>query len=853
MEKKGNPWLGLESYREGDILYGRDEDIRDLTQCVLNDQGTLFYGKSGIGKSSILNAGIIPAARRNGFLPIMVRLSHKDGDSKEDSYLSQIKKAIEDAMIPIPLDEQGNQRTLSDDEKRNREANLANRIKQVVACGNPKEESLYEFFHRHTFHASDGTRIKLLIFFDQFEEIFTLQGVEARKRSFFAELADFLNDIMPSELQQGYIVSSDTQKEITVLNDESIADLFNDINLKAKDNAPDYVTDNEVHLVFTIREDFLSEFEYYSASIPSLKQNRYGLRPISEEQAAQIIMRPVPGLISEQVAKLIIEKVTGKTDFKLDGVPEIEVSAAMLSLYLNRLYDAHTEDTITGELVEKKANVIISELYADAISNISEKTVKYLEENLLTKQGRRDIKSLSDAVRGDGVPKEELDFLCSQKKILRQFNYAGDLRIEFVHDILCPIVQAHKEERVLQKQQEEERIRQEKLLAEMEKKNKRMRIGQSILIGFILILMVGGGWLVWQLKDEKPQMLDSELYRTVTLDIDVDSAFADKPRWGANVLIKKMNDSLLGTFPVDSSTVKISFQLHDSIYQHDSIQICVVPTDTLKMCVNTTSILHPSDSIEPKIVHILYNRNTRYTLKGRVVYNPNPKKEKTIPVNQAYVSLNGEMVRTDSAGYFLFSFEDPLKTKKGLLTVSKRDFKPMQYELANQIQPVEVNLPLCEDVPLETLFARKGEAIDRLFKVSAKEDNRNTETTDDERRWMCEVAVLDTVKSNLRKHFSSSTVGLFSEVYFLSRENGIQNDVRPVYGWYVKRINKKLVNSYFYGTMVRLNEWKKQEKNAEYWRIYITSFKNDFHTEEHSFIMKNPRAGNGGEVVEIEY
>ena len=87
--------MGLESYREGDILYGRDEDIRDLTQCVLNDQGTLFYGKSGIGKSSILNAGIIPAARRNGFLPIMVRLSHKDGDSKEDSYLSQIKKAIE--------------------------------------------------------------------------------------------------------------------------------------------------------------------------------------------------------------------------------------------------------------------------------------------------------------------------------------------------------------------------------------------------------------------------------------------------------------------------------------------------------------------------------------------------------------------------------------------------------------------------------------------------------------------------------------------------------------------------------------------------------------------------------------
>lgn len=78
-----NPWLGLQSYREGEILYGRDEDIRDLTQSVLNDTDTLLYGKSGIGKSSILNAGVIPAMKRNDFIPVMVRLSHK----KSHSYL----------------------------------------------------------------------------------------------------------------------------------------------------------------------------------------------------------------------------------------------------------------------------------------------------------------------------------------------------------------------------------------------------------------------------------------------------------------------------------------------------------------------------------------------------------------------------------------------------------------------------------------------------------------------------------------------------------------------------------------------------------------------------------------------
>ena len=95
-DKRKNPWLGLESYREGEVLYGRDDDIRDLGQSVLNDSNVLLYGKSGIGKSSILNAGVIPAMRRHGFLPVPVRLSHKDSRG----YLVQIHEAIAAAIIP---------------------------------------------------------------------------------------------------------------------------------------------------------------------------------------------------------------------------------------------------------------------------------------------------------------------------------------------------------------------------------------------------------------------------------------------------------------------------------------------------------------------------------------------------------------------------------------------------------------------------------------------------------------------------------------------------------------------------------------------------------------------------------
>lgn len=485
-----NPWLGLESYKEGEVLYGRDDDIRDLSQCVLNDIDTLLYGKSGIGKSSILNAGIIPTARRHGFLPIMIRLSHKD----EISYLSQITEFIENAFEPIELDEDGNQIDLTEEERQKRNVLLSKRIYQVLPPKDKDKETLYEYFHRHKFYSETGERLKLLIIFDQFEEIFSLQINEKKKKKFFTEFADLLNDVVPSYLQEDAVPLVAVQEELSLNSKDDVSELFESLNLDSFNDMPEYVRDNEIHYVFTIREDFLSEFEYYSASIPSLKQNRYGLRPINEEQASQIILRPRPGLIALDVAQLIIQKVTGRQDFLIDGTPELDVDSAVLSLYLNRLYDAKDGDIITHELVEQKGGEIINDFYADAISEISESTIEYLENRLLNGQNRRDNITIYDAINEGNISEEELDILCNKKKILRQFNYAGDLRIEYVHDILCPVVKEHKEERILLKQQEEERKQQEAekrriILAEQKKREELERKAEEEKAQMLYIAM----------------------------------------------------------------------------------------------------------------------------------------------------------------------------------------------------------------------------------------------------------------------------------------------------------------------------------------------------------------------------
>lgn len=442
-----NPWRGLESYKEGEIIYGRDNDIRALSQCILNNTETLLYGRSGIGKSSILNAGILPAARRAGFMPVVIRLAHKDSEP----YICQIKEAIAEGLGVV-------------------------NVKEVLESRQPENETLYEYFHRHTFHDNEGNRTKLLLIFDQFEEIFTLQDDAKMRQAIFAQLADLLNDIMPTELQS-HISSVVVDEDKASQTDES-ENLFAGLNID-ECVLPEYVTDNEAHFVFTIREDYLSEFEFYSANIPSLKHNRFGLRPINEEQASQIILRPIQGLIDEDVAKLIIEKVTGRVGFKLDGVPEIEVDSAVLSLYLNRLYDANSGQHITKELVEQKAGEIIYNFYHEAISALSTSTVEYLEDMLLTGQGRRDNITVDDALSSGNVTKEELDYLCDDKKILRRFNHTGILRLEFVHDSLCPVVVRNRDERL-------EKIK----LADQARRLKALRKQRVGFVSSIIILLL---------------------------------------------------------------------------------------------------------------------------------------------------------------------------------------------------------------------------------------------------------------------------------------------------------------------------------------------------------------------------
>ncbi len=450
--KNNNPWKGLKSYDENDIIFGRDEEISQLYTRIIYNTQTVVYGKSGVGKSSVINAGVIRRAKMDGMLPVWIRLAHTTKSGQPTiPYIEQIKARIEDERIKMGAESE-----------------------EVVKHNDEHEETLWELMHRKRYWLTNGEQRQQLIplvIFDQFEEIFTLEIDSKRVLNFFAELADLLNDVKPE-----YITKQE-QKSIEEQNKEhepseqgtKNKNIFTKIANLKRDNIPEYIEKSDFHIVVTLREDFLSYLERYTAYIPSMKQNRFALLPLNEEQAAKIIMEPVKGLIDIQVATEIIQKVTGKNNFKIDGTPELEVDSAILSLYLEQLYNKKSQDSdiITSEMVVQYSDDIIKNFYEESIREIDERTIEYLEDELITNANRRNNVARTDLIQG-GVSEKYLDLLLN-RKILRQFNYGGDERIEFIHDILCPIVNnriEHREqlakEREEQKKREEEEARREK-------------------------------------------------------------------------------------------------------------------------------------------------------------------------------------------------------------------------------------------------------------------------------------------------------------------------------------------------------------------------------------------------------
>lgn len=633
-----NPWKGLQSYQENDIIYGRDDEIKLLYTKIANNIQTVVYGKSGIGKSSIINAGIIPRAKLDGMLPVSIRLAHttENEQSATTPYVEQIFRRIKS------------------------EADKACAVlEEIVPHNAGHKETLWEMLHRYRIWKGEGNQRKPivpLLLLDQFEEIFTLENDKKRVDEFFSELADLLNEIKPDYLTPADPDETDyTSSSVAKDSEAKSRNVFSRIANRKISTAPDYIETSDFRLVITLREDFLSYLERYTAYIPAMKQNRFSILPLNEEQAARIITEPIRNLIQPSVAELIIQRVTGRNDFKLDGIPEIEVNATLLSLYMEQLYERKkpSDNEITSELVVQSHD-IIAKFYEDSISDIPNKNIEYLEERLVTNANRRNNVARTDLQSG-GVSQEVLDSLIN-RKVLRQFSYGGDLRIEFIHDILCETVVNRKNQRKLN---------------DLKKKNRLLYLlpAAIVLTSAVVLLFF---WKPWQ---HDTLYNDNKIIPVRFFEDEIVHATNDF--WRANLLI-------VAETPVGDDTL-VNREINDR-YKDSTLYISLDSVKRLHVqlafgrsaFIDIDTILYPRDFSNNPNVWITIGKKKPKTINySSTVFAAIDGVE--FPLQNAVVIVRDKVLRSSDNGSVTIPLEEPLKendivyvVKEGFATVERR-------------------------------------------------------------------------------------------------------------------------------------------------------------------------------------
>lgn len=466
-----HPWPGLFAFTEGqsDYFYGRNEEIDELFRRVKRDTITILYSKSGLGKTSVLRAGLCPRLQKASFLPVYIRLKY---DVTAGSLESQVKIALKQAI--------------------DKKEDLAEVTPPV------SEESLWEYLHHRGGNLldHDGNVICPVLIFDQFEEIFTL-GLESEvarglREEFLECFADLVENKKPQRLNE------------LLIDNPRLAAQFDFATIACK-------------IVISFREEYVARLDDLR-KIPSLSaaSRRMNIKELDGGKALQAVSRPNPELVSREVSELIVRFVARDTGKR--PLPELEVAPAILSLFCRELsLKRGDEPQITSDLVKGGADTIIDDFYKRYVDNKPE-PLQHLIEDELVVSGYRDNIDLAEAKRkleAAGVSGAALDELVNDR-VLHVEDFRGKPRLELTHDVLLEPVKRRREQR-RQKEalDEEKRQRAEAELRIEEEKRQRADAERRadaearaakrlrILVGALVVALVCAGVAVWMALKEK--------------------------------------------------------------------------------------------------------------------------------------------------------------------------------------------------------------------------------------------------------------------------------------------------------------------------------------------------------------
>lgn len=462
-EFKRYRYPGPEYFRlkDQDIFFGRKLDVEKLYTKVMLHNTLVIHAESGIGKSSIVEAGLIPAIHDShgpNYKIITYRLENyhdlnfDPGNDEDQPFLiNQILYKINETNKNI-------------DYKFLCFKYLEINTDSINTLNS--QDTLWITAKKLAMHDE-----KLIIVFDQFEEIqsFPDNFTFPLKKS----LAGLFAHYIPSPY---YDIIRDVKNRIN--HDDTLS--FNEKEILVKEI--EVISDSlDVKLIFVVREDKLGVMSSFSDYFPDILKNEFKLRPLELEDAKEAIKEPAMRngefecdrfLITDAaIDKIINDLSDNKTQpveaFQLQLICR-EIEKRIINKRQNYIVEAdHLSDI--KEIIQKYYEDLISELKLTKEKEFILR--KILEEVFILADQKRRKLVLSDEIRD--VDPITLDKLIDNR-LIRSVKHQEKTFYELSHDNLIAPILTNYHNRKKEKERDD-----------LRKKNRSLAIAVFLALIFI--------------------------------------------------------------------------------------------------------------------------------------------------------------------------------------------------------------------------------------------------------------------------------------------------------------------------------------------------------------------------------
>lgn len=395
------PWPGLAAYEESSRAYfqGRDVEVAELLQRVRRAPLTVLYGRSGLGKSSLLKAGLFPRLRELQLLPVYLRLdfSAQAAQDPVEQIVRRLQEEIAAAGLECPPRDPG--------------------------------ESLWRWLHRKDFElwSKDNRPWTPVLVFDQFEELFSRSGGDPQRiGAVFEVLADLAENRLEREV-------ADSRR-----GRESL----------------DLIT-QRYKMLLSFREDFLPDVRGWQDKVPSLLRNDLRLLAMSRAQAVAAVQRAGAAVLAPGAAEQLVDFVGAMGSTNASQAP---IEPALLSLCGDQLVRRLAAGgRIDAALIAQAGQDILEGFYRDALADLPDGVHRFIEDHLLQGDRTRGSYARDEALAQGFITPAQLALLTDERRLLRIDQEGGVARIELIHDRLVDVVRAARTRRAALRHAEDER------------------------------------------------------------------------------------------------------------------------------------------------------------------------------------------------------------------------------------------------------------------------------------------------------------------------------------------------------------------------------------------------------------